>query len=168
MTDTPPASPRWPETLEDIPGLAEAAKYSGIEMLEAIRTGRLPSAPMSRTVNFLIHTVETGRVVFRGEPGFDVYNPLGSVHGGWYGVMLDSAMGSAIHTHLPAGKAYTTLEYKVNILRGARADSGPMLAIGESIHVGRSTGTAQGRLVGEADGRLYATATTTCLIMDFA
>ena len=166
MTDTG-ASPRWPESLEDVPTLAEAAKYSGLEMLEALRSGKLPSAPMSKACGFLIHSVELGRVVFRGTPSFEVYNPLGSVHGGWYGVMLDSAMGSSIHTHLPAGKAYTTLEYKVNILRGARADTGPLLAIGESVHVGRSTGTAQGRIVGEADGKLYATATTTCLIMGF-
>lgn len=162
------AAPRFPESLADIPSLAEAAKLSGLEMMEAIRDGRMPSAPMSKAVNFRIHSVEKGRVVFRGIPVFEVYNPLGSVHGGWYGVMLDSAMGSAIHTHLPAGRAYTTLEYKVNILRAARADTGPVLAIGESVHVGRSTGAAQGRLVGEKDGKLYATATTTCLVMDFA
>ena len=107
-------------------------------------------------------------MVFRGEPSFQVYNPLGSVHGGWYGVMLDSAMGSSIHTRLPRGKAYTTLEYKVNILRPARETTGPLLAIGEAVHVGRSTGTAEGRIVSERDGKIYATATTTCLVMDFA
>jgi uncharacterized domain 1 len=90
--------------------------------------------------------VEDGRAVFVGTARFAVYNPLGGAHGGWYGTLLDSCMACAIHTRLPAGKTYTTLEYKVNLLRAAREDLGDLSAVGEAVHVGRRTATAEGRI----------------------
>ena len=103
--------------------------------------------------------------MFEGTPRFGHLNPVADVHGGWYGVLLDSCMGCAVHSLLPPGKGYTTLEYKVNILRAARPETGPLRAVGEATHVGRRTGVAEGRLVDGA-GRLYAQGTTTCLILD--
>lgn len=149
----------------DLPGAAELAEISGLEFLEAIRDGRLPGPPIGETLGFRLIEVESGRAVFRGMPGFSAYNPLGSVHGGWFGTLLDSCMACAVQSALPKGLGYTTLEYKVNILRPLFEETGPVLAIGDADHVGRRTGVANGRIVGEEDGKLYATATTTCLVM---
>lgn len=145
---------------------AETAHLTGLEYVEAMRDGRLPAAPIARLLGFRLIEVAPGRAVFRGAPGFEVYNPAGVAHGGWFGTLLDSCMACAAQTRMPAGKAYTTLEYKVNLLRAATAATGPLLAIGESRHAGRRTAVADGRLVGESDGKLYATASTTCLILD--
>ena len=90
---------------------------------------------------------------------------MGTVHGGWYGTLLDSAMACAVMTKVPRGAVYTTLEYKVNILRGAREDTGRLRALGVARHVGRQTATADGTLV-DAAGKVYASATTTCLVFD--
>lgn len=167
MTDTTPGrpAPLWPESLADMPTPAQMAALSGREMIERVRDGKLPSAPIARLLNFQMTEVGDGTVTFEGETSFDLYNPIGSVHGGWYGVLLDSAMGCAIHTKLPAGKGYLTLEYKVNILRGAREDTGRLRALGVARHVGRQTATADGTLV-DAAGKVYASATTTCLVFD--
>jgi uncharacterized protein (TIGR00369 family) len=109
--------------------------------------------------------METGIAVFQGRPQLKHYNPLGSVHGGWFATLLDSALGCAVHSTLPAGKAYTTLELKVNIVR-ALTDAVPFVrAEGRVIHLGRQVATAEARLIGP-DGKLYAHATTTCLIFD--
>jgi uncharacterized protein (TIGR00369 family) len=103
--------------------------------------------------------------VFQGRPNRRHYNPMGTVHGGWFATLLDSAVGCAIHTTLPAGKGYTTLELKVNMVRPLN-DSVPLVrAEGKVIHAGRQVATAEGRIVGP-DGKLYAHATTTCLIFD--
>ena len=109
--------------------------------------------------------VGDGHAVFQGEPQFKHYNPLGTVHGGWFATLLDSAVGCAVHSSLPAGKAYTTLELKVNIVR-ALTDQVPLVrAEGRVVHGGKQVATAEGRLVGP-DGRLYAHASTTCLVFD--
>lgn len=152
---------------EDLATPEQMAGMSGLEFMEAIREGRLAPAPIAGTLGFTLHEVSNGRVVFRGEPSFKVYNPIGTVHGGWFGTLLDSCMACAVQTTLPKGKGYTTLEYKVNIIRPLFDRSGAVLAIGDVEHVGRRTGVARGEIVGEADGKLYATGTTTCLIMDF-
>ncbi|WP_146347278.1 PaaI family thioesterase [Phaeobacter marinintestinus] len=139
-------------------------ELSGLEFMQGILDGRLPAPPIARTTGYRLHSVDEGRVVFRGAPAFDVTNPMGTVHGGWYGTLLDSAMACAIMTRVPKGSIYTTLEYKINILRsiplGMDIDS-----IGEIDHVGRSTGVAHGEIRGVADGKLYATGTTTCIVM---
>ena len=164
MTDPRPA-PLWPAGLADMMTPAQMAGLSGRELLERVRDGLAPAAPIARLLNFQLTEVGDGTATFEGDTSFDLYNPIGSVHGGWYGVLLDSAMGCAIHTRLPRGKGYLTLEYKENILRGAREDTGTLRALGVARHVGRQTATADGTLVGP-DGKVYASGTTTCLVFD--
>ncbi len=161
-----PAAPRFIDRAGDLPASAEFAALSGMEIMQGIPTGRLPAPPICRTLGFRLTEVSEGRAVFEGKPGFEDYNVLGGVHGGWFGTLLDSCMGCAVHTCLPRGKGYTTLEYKVNIIRPAALGTGALRAIGEAAHVGRRTGVAAGRLV-DAAGRLYALGSTTCLIFDF-
>ncbi len=138
---------------------------SGMEMFEAIFAGELPQAPIGDTLDFVPIHMEPGSAVFQGKPQRRHYNPLGTVHGGWFATLLDSAVGCAVHTTLPAGKGFTTLELKVNMVR-ALNDRVPLVrAEGKVIHVGRQVATAEGRIVGP-DGKLYAHATTTCLIFE--
>ena len=160
-----PTGPRFVENADELPTLDEFAALSGIETMRAVLDGRLPTPPIARTVGFSLAEVAEGRVVFEGTPDFRHYNVLGSVHGGWFGVLLDSCMGCAVHTMLPKGRVYTTLEYKVNVIRPAAIGTGQLRAIGEAAHVGRRTGVAEGRIE-DAEGRLYARGSTTCLIFD--
>ena len=140
---------------------------SGLETLQAIFAGELPSPPMGDTLGFVPIRIARGRAIFQGKPDFRYYNPLGNVHGGWFSALLDSAMGCAVHSMLPAAGAYTTLELKVNIVRPL-TDAVPLeRAEGILVHGGRQVATAEGRIVGP-DSRLYAHATTTCLIFDHA
>ncbi|MDR3415990.1 MAG: PaaI family thioesterase [Nevskia sp.] len=143
------------------------ARRTGLELMQGILGGELPVPPIARTLDFILVEAERGRAVFQGTPKFDHYNPSGSVHGGWIATLLDSCVGCAVHTALPAGKGYTTLELKVNYVRGLTQDSGPLRAEGKVIHAGGRVATAEGRLVDPA-GRLYAHCTTTCLILDLA
>ncbi len=144
---------------------AQVQGRTGMQMFEAIFDGELPRAPIGDTLDFLLIHVEPGVAVFQGRPQQRHYNPLGTVHGGWFATLLDSAVGCAVHSTLPAGKAYTTLELKLNMVR-ALTDAVPLVrAEGKIIHAGRQVATAEGRLVGP-DGKLYAHATTTCLIFD--
>ena len=143
----------------------QLASRSGMQVFEAIFAGELPSPPIGATLDFLPVHVEPGVAIFQGKPGPRHYNPLGSVHGGWFATLLDSCVGCAVHSTLPAGKAYTTVELKINIVR-ALTESVPLVrAEGKVIHVGRQVATAEGRLVGH-DGKLYAHASTTCLVFD--
>lgn len=145
--------------------LSELTQRSGLEVFEAIFSGELPSPPIGETLDYIPIRMEYGIAIFQGRPQRKHYNPLGSVHGGWFCTLLDSAVACAIHTTLPAGKAYTTLELKVNMVR-ALTDATPLVrAEGKIIHVGRQIATAEGRIIGP-DGKLYAHATTTCLIFD--
>lgn len=138
---------------------------TGMQILEAIFAGELPPPPIGDTLDFVPIHIAPGFAVFQGRPLRRYYNPLGTVHGGWFATLLDSAVGCAVHSTLPAGKGYTTLELKVNMVRPL-TDAVPLVrAEGKLIHAGRQAATAQGRLVGP-DGKLYAHATTTCLILD--
>lgn len=144
--------------------LDQISRISGLDFMRGILEGRLPGPPIAETLGYHLHQVEEGQVVFRGTPEFHVTNPMGTVHGGWYGTLLDSAMACAVMTRVPGGSVYTTLEYKINILRA--------IPLGTSIdctgvvdHAGRSTGVAHGEIRGTEDGRLYATGSTTCIIM---
>jgi uncharacterized protein (TIGR00369 family) len=144
----------------------QAAGRSGMAFFEGMFSGELPRAPIGETLDFMPVRIEPGRAVFQGRPRARHYNPLGTVHGGWFATLLDSAVGCAVHSMLPPGKAYTTLELKINIVR-ALTDRVPLVrAEGKTLHVGGQTATAEGRLVGP-DGKLYAHATTTCLVFDF-
>jgi uncharacterized protein (TIGR00369 family) len=138
---------------------------TGMEVFEAIFAGELPAPPIGETMDFVPVHMEPGIAIFQGRPQLRHYNPLGTVHGGWFCTLLDSALGCAVHTTLPAGMGYTTLELKVNMLRPL-TDAVPLVrAEGKVIHAGRQVATAEGRIVGP-DGRLYAHATTTCMIFD--
>ena len=150
------------------PGLARpdmVAGLSGLEVMQAMLAGRLPYPHIADTLDFSLVEVEVGKAVFQGTPMLKHYNPLGSVHGGWTATLLDSCVGCAVHTLLPPGKAYTTLELKVNFVKGLSEQVPLVRAIGDVIHSGSRVATAEGRLVGP-DGTLFAHATTTCLIFD--
>ena len=141
----------------------QVAGLSGLQVMQKMLAGELPYPHIADTLDFVIVEVSVGRTVFQGAPQLKHYNPLGSVHGGWYATLLDSALGCAVHTTVPAGYGYTTAELGVNIVRAASAKTGPLRAIGQVIHSGRQLATAEARIVGP-DGRLYAHATTTCLV----
>jgi uncharacterized protein (TIGR00369 family) len=150
------------------PGIAtpeQTAGKTGLEIMQAMLAGELPYPHIADTLDFALVEVERGKAIFQGTPQLKHYNPMGSVHGGWYATLLDSAVGCAVHTMMPAGRAYTTAELSLNIVRAASHKSGPLRAIGSVIHCGRQLATAEGRIVG-ADGTLYAHATTTCLVFE--
>lgn len=138
---------------------------SGMQVFEAMLAGRLPAPPIGQTLDFELVQVEPGMAVFQGRPGPAHYNPMGTVHGGWFATLLDSAVGCAVHSTLPAGKAYTTLELKINIVRALTERVPLVRAEGRVVHGGSQVATAEGRLVGP-DGKLYAHASTTCLVFD--
>jgi uncharacterized protein (TIGR00369 family) len=137
---------------------------SGLEQLRAwLAGGRQPA--IGDTLGFSLVEIEEGRVVFEGTPGLHVYNPIGTVHGGYAATLLDSACGCAVHSRLAANQAYTTLELKVAYHKAMRADTGPVRAEGRVISLGRRAAFAEARLT-DAEGRLYASATSTLLVMD--
>ncbi len=142
---------------------ATIAELSGLERMRRVISGELPQSPIACLMNFRMTEAEEGRAVFEGEPGEYHYNPIGMVHGGFAAALLDSAMGCAVHTTLPARVAYTTLELKLNYLRPIKVETGTVRAIGTVIHAGRTTALAEGRVV-SAGGTLYAHATCTCLV----
>jgi uncharacterized protein (TIGR00369 family) len=143
----------------------QVAGLSGLQVFQAMLDGRLPSPHIGHQMHFVLVHAEHGRAVFQGRPDRSCYNPLGTVHGGWFATLLDSAVGCAVHTTLPPGKGYTTLEIKLNLVR-ALTDRVPLVrAEGQVVHAGKQVATAEGRLVGH-DGKLYAHATTTCLVFD--
>jgi uncharacterized protein (TIGR00369 family) len=150
------------------PGLArpqDVAGKTGMEVMQAMLAGELPYPHIAETLDFALIEIEPGKAVFQGTPQLKHYNPLGTVHGGWYATLLDSAVGCAVHTMMPVGRAYTTAELSINIVRAASHKTGPLRAIGTVIHCGRQLATAEGRIVGP-DGKLYAHATTTCLVFE--
>lgn len=148
-------------------GLAPHAAHhtmSGLEFIAAIRDGLLPQPPICEPMSFRLIEADKGRVVFEGTPVPALYNPMGAVHGGWYGTLLDSCMGCAVHTMLPAGTGYTTVEFSVNLVRAITEATGTVSAEGNVIHHGRRMATAEGRLV-DGRGKLLAHGTTTCMIL---
>ncbi|HEX6722013.1 MAG TPA: PaaI family thioesterase [Burkholderiaceae bacterium] len=143
----------------------QIAGRTGLQLFQSMLAGEVPRAPITATLRFWLVEASLGHAEFQGTPAFEHYNPLGGVHGGWMATLLDSCVGCAVHTLLPPGKAYTTLELKVNFVK-ALSDRVPLVrAVGDVIHSGSRVATAEGRLVGP-DGTLYAHATTTCLIFD--
>lgn len=142
------------------------ASLSGLEFLQRIADGRFPAPPIAELLGFEPKEVEMGRAVFVSRPDSRLYNPIGSVHGGYAATLLDSCMACAVHSMLKAGQGYTTVELKVNFVRPLSADMGEIRAEGQAIHVGRQIASAEGRLT-DARGRLLAHATTTCLVFSF-
>jgi uncharacterized protein (TIGR00369 family) len=140
------------------------ATLSGLDRVRAMRDGRFGLAPMQALMNMRLIEAEDGLVLFTAVPGEQHYNPQGTVHGAFTAAVLDSAMGLAVVTKLPAGVGQTTLEFKLNFVRPMSAQTGEVRGEGRVVHCGRSVATAEGRLVGP-DGRVIAHGNTTCMIL---
>ena len=151
-------------SISDLPDRAKFLSLSGLEFMLAIRDGTIPRPPIARVLNYDLVEVLDGEITFIGTPEFDHTNPMGTLHGGWYGTVLDSCMACAVMTKVPKGSMYTTLEYKVNITRSIPIGM-KVAARGWVQHVGRSTGVAAGEIRGVEDGKIYATGSTTCIII---
>ena len=145
--------------------LEAGREMSGLEYMQKLIAGEFPPPPIAELMDMRLIEVEDGRAVFRGMPGEQHLNPIGSVHGGFAATLLDSALGCAVHTTLSAGVGYSTLELAVNLVRGITPATGPVLAEGTVVHAGRRTATAEARLTAEDGGALLAHAKTTCLIL---
>lgn len=146
--------------------MEQVAGKSGIEMMRAMLRGEVPYPPICKTLRFQLVEVDEGRAVFQGTPHAEHLNPMGTVHGGWYSTLLDSALGCAVHTMMPVGRAYTTAELGVNLVRAIPLGKVQRVrAEGKVLHCGRQLATAEARLYGP-DGTLYAHATTTCLVFE--
>jgi uncharacterized protein (TIGR00369 family) len=141
------------------------ASMPGIDFVRATFSGKLPAPPIMENIAPFDTSAEPGVVVIHSIPGFRHYNPIGSVHGGYAATLLDSVMGLAVHTMLPAGSGYTTLEFKVSFIKGMTKDTGPVRSEGRTLNVGRRAATAEARIT-DSKGRLLAHATTTCLIFE--
>jgi uncharacterized protein (TIGR00369 family) len=160
-----PDSPAAPKLEYGVTPTDVLASMSGLDFVRAMFAGKLPPPPIMQTVEPFDQTAEPGVVAFHSIPGFRHYNPIGSVHGGYAATLLDSAMGLAVQTKLPAGTGYTTLEFKISFIRGMSKDSGVVRTEGRTMNVGRRAATAEARIT-DAKGRLLAHATTTCLVFD--
>lgn len=138
---------------------------TGLQVMTALLEGELPHPYMADTFDCELVELGDGLAIFQATPQLKHYNPLGSVHGGWYATLLDFALGCAVQTRLPAGRSYTTSQINLNIVRAANTMTGPLRCVGNALHVGRQVGTSEARIVGP-DGKLYAHATTTCAIFE--
>jgi uncharacterized protein (TIGR00369 family) len=144
----------------------QVAGKTGMEMMQAMLRGELPYPPIAKTLDFTLVQVGEGVAIFQGTPGPAHLNPMGTIHGGWYATLLDSALGCAVHTLMPVGRGYTTAELGVNLVKAINLHKAPRVrAEGKVIHCGRQLATAEARLYGP-DGTLYAHATTTCLVFE--
>jgi uncharacterized protein (TIGR00369 family) len=143
--------------------LDELTSHDGLQFLQGMLAGRHPHPPMCKTIGFHLVDVANGRAVFEGIPRYEHYNPIGTVHGGFAATLLDSALACAIFSTMRAGEAWTTLELNLNLVRALTEATGPVRAEGRVIHRGRTVATSEGDLK-DAEGRLYAHATTTCMI----
>jgi uncharacterized protein (TIGR00369 family) len=151
---------------DPVPSAAVGARMAGLEYVRAIQSGEIPPPPIAVVMNFSIDQLEEGRAVFIGEPGEEHYNPIGVVHGGYASTILDSALGCSVHTLLPAGVGYTSQTLEVKYLRPITRDTGAVRADSVVIHRGRKTATAEAKLTSVETGKLLATGTSTCLILD--
>ncbi len=143
---------------------AQIAALSGIEVLRGMIAGQFPAPPISKLIGMWLSEVSDGTAVFEGAPGPHLLNPLGSVHGGWALTLIDSATGCAVHSTLPAGTGYATVETKVNMTRPIRPDEGLVRCEGRVVSRGRQIATAEAKLIA-ADGKLFAHGTSTLIIL---
>ena len=160
MPDHATPQPRW-----GVVPRAEAATLSGRELLEGMVAGRLPMPPMGHTLGFRLVAVGEGTAVFEGDPGEQLLNPMGIVHGGWVLTLIDSATGCAAHTLLPPGVGYTTVETKVNFSRVIRADTPRVRCEGRVVSKGRQIISAEAAVKG-SDGKVLAHGTSTLLVLE--
>jgi len=150
------------------PGVAtldQVRGKTGLAVMQAILEGQAPYAAICKTLNFMMVEARSGQTIFQGTPSAEHLNPLGTVHGGWFATLLDSALGCAVHTMMPEGRAYTTAELSVKIVKALTPKVQRVRAIGTVLHCGRQLATAEARLVGP-DGTLYAHASSACLVFD--
>ncbi len=150
------------------PGVArpeQVAGKTGLQVMQGLLSGELPHAHMARTLDFLLVEVGPGLAIFQGTPGVQHMNPLGTVHGGWFATLLDSALGCAVHTMMPPGRGYTTADLSVKLVKAITPKVQRVRAIGKVLHCGRQLATAEAQLVGP-DGTLYAHASTACLVFE--
>lgn len=144
-------------------GLAQLPTLDGIDFMKKMTAGELPNAPIANHINMELTEVAHGSVAFQGMPDESHYNPIGMVHGGFVCTLLDSALGCAVHTTLPAGTGYTSIEIKTNFLRPVSADSGPLTCTGRVVKPGRRVAFAEGEIV-DVNGKTVASATGSLLI----
>ena len=145
--------------------VASGRYATGLDMLRAMLDGELPQPPIASLLGIHAVEFEEGHSIFECAPNESLYNPHGTVHGGIFATLLDTAMSCAVHTRLPINRPYTTLEFKINLVRSLTAESGPIQGRGYVVHMGRSTAIAEGRIE-DRDGKLVAHGTTTCLLLD--
>jgi uncharacterized protein (TIGR00369 family) len=160
----PATRSRTLEWSDPVATAAAGAELSGLDYLRAVIAGELGRPPISITMNMEVVELDDGRAIFSGEPGEEHYNPIGVVHGGYAATILDSALGCAVHTTLPAGVGYTSLGLEVKYLRPISRDTGRVLCEGTVVHRGRRQATAEASLTAEDTGKLLATGTSTLMI----
>lgn len=151
------------ETVCGVVPVETLLQHDGLSFLRGLIDGTFPAPPITQTLGFTLSEVEHGRAIFSGMPQMRHYNPIGTVHGGFAMTLLDSALACAVHSTLSKGETYTTLEIKVNLVRPLTRETGLVRAEGRIIHRGRTLGTSEGDIK-DASGRLYAHASTTCMI----
>lgn len=151
---------------DPLASLARGAGLTGLDYWRSIASGEIPPPPIAVLMRMSVALVAEGRVAFDGEPSEEHYNPIGVVHGGYAATLLDSALGSAVHTMLPAGTAYTTQTLELKLVRPISRDTGRVRAEGVVEHLGRRQATASARLTAIESGKLLAHATSTCMIVD--
>jgi uncharacterized protein (TIGR00369 family) len=144
---------------------AAGATMTGMEYMAAIVAGELPPPPIAVTMRLRPVELEEGRVVFEGLPGEEHYNPIGVVHGGYAATLLDSALGCAVHTTLPAGVGYTSLGLEAKFVRPISRDTGRVLCEANVLYRGRKQATAEARLSAADGGKLLAHGSATCMIL---
>ena len=152
---------QWPGVWER----DQLLEIDGLTLFQKILVGDAPMAPIADLMDFYLAEVEKGRIVYASKPSKKIYNPLGTAHGGYAATMLDSAMGCAVHTMLPAGKSYTTAELSINYIRPMFETTSEVHAIGTVLHSGRTVATAEGKIL-DANDKLIAHGTTTCVVFD--
>ena len=150
------------------PGVARPEQVTGktgLEVMQGLLTGELPYAQMAKTLDFMLIEVGAGLAIFQGTPGVQHLNPLGTVHGGWFASLLDSALGCAVHTMMPPGRGYTTADLSVKLVKAITPKVQRVRAVAKVLHCGRQLATAEAQLIGP-DGTLYAHASTACLVFE--
>ncbi len=143
----------------------QVSHLPGMEVMRAMMEGRLPAPTIARTLDFILVHLGEGSAIFQGAPGPEYLNPMGTMHGGWYATLLDSAMGCAVHTLMPPERGYTTTNLSVNLVRAIPGRVQRVRAEGRVLHCGRQLASAEARLIGP-DGTVYAHGTSTCLVFE--